>query len=614
MTTMTRTKPSVPLQIITALWLGIAAALALVLIINLSVSLFFAGRIFPGVAMRGTSYSGLTIDDAAVRIAASYNYPQAGQILLTDGDKKWLVRPSELGIYLDPAASARAAFNLGRRGSPLDVLKERYALLFGSVEVQPTFIYNETLGLNYLINLSSQINQPLREASLSISGTEVSVTNGQPGRVLDVQSSLAAITQQIELMQDGVVPLVIMESYPEVLDASTQGQLVQQILSQPLKLTVPGEVGGKGETWKLKPDELARMLTFEKVTNGNGAELKVVMNRPLTLGYLESLRDETDLAPENARFIFNDETGQLDLKENAVIGRELDVERTIEALNSAISKGEHAAALAFTVTNPAVTDSMTGAELGITELVYAYTSYFRGSTADRVQNISTASSQFHGLLVPPGATLSMSDVLGNISLDNGYAEALIILGDETIKGVGGGVCQVSTTLFRTVYYAGFKIVERHPHAYRVGYYEQTGNGGHSASLAGLDAAVFVPLVDFKFTNDTDNWLLMETYVSTSNYSLTWKFYSTKDGREVFSESTGLTNIVEAPEKPLYRENPELDKGETRQVDWAVDGANVVVTRTVTRNGITLYIDRIVTNYQAWRDIIEYGPGTELPKD
>ncbi len=170
------------------------------------------------------------------------------------------------------------------------------------------------------------------------------------------------------------------------------------------------------------------------------------------------------------------------------------------------------------------------------------------------------------------------------------------------------VCQVSTALFRTAYYAGYEILERHAHAYRVGYYEQTASG-HNPNLAGLDATVFVPLVDFKFRNDTDYWLLMETYVNTSNSSLTWKFYSTSDGRVVNSESSGLTKIVESPE-PLYRENPELPSGTVKQVDYAVEGADVVVRRTVTRNGSILHQDTFSTHYDAWRDIYEYGPGTE----
>jgi len=593
----------------TSLWVGTALFLALILAANLFVSLVFANRIFPGVSMKGISLSGMNQEQAAVSIAASYTFPQSGQIMLTDGTRTWVVKPADLGFFLDPQASARAAFQTGRSGSILEILANRFTLLTqGKMDVSPTFIYNEIVALNYLNGLASQINQPLREASISISGTEVVVTNGQIGRVLDVRASLASIARQIELMQDGVVPLSIIESAPTVLDATAEGDLVRTILSQPLKLTLPAELSGQSGSWEIQPDALAKMLTFERVSNGEQASLQVVVSRPLMHAFLESIREKTDAVPENARFIFNDDTRQLDLLTPAVIGRTLNIQASIDSINQSVKTAAHSAALVFDLTQPAVTDKMTGAELGITELVYAYTTYFRGSSADRVQNIKAASASFHGLLVPPGGVLSMADELGDISLDNGYAEALIILGDQTIKGVGGGVCQVSTALFRTAYYAGYEILERHAHAYRVGYYEQTASG-HNPNLAGLDATVFVPLVDFKFRNDTDYWLLMETYVNTSNSSLTWKFYSTSDGRVVNSESSGLTKIVESPE-PLYRENPELPSGTVKQVDYAVEGADVVVRRTVTRNGSILHQDTFSTHYDAWRDIYEYGPGTE----
>ena len=247
--------------------------------------------------------------------------------------------------------------------------------------------------------------------------------------------------------------------------------------------------------------------------------------------------------------------------------------------------------------------------LGIKELVRAETTYFYGSTAERVQNIRAAASRFHGLLVAPGETFSMAKGLGDISLDNGYAEALIIYGGRTIKGVGGGVCQVSTTLFRTAFFAGYPIVERHPHAYRVSYYEKVSGNHIEPTLAGMDATVYVPVVDFRFSNDTSNWLLMETYVNPEKSSITWKFYSTKDGREVKADFSGPTNIVEAPE-PLYKENPELEEGEIKQVDWQSDGADVLVKRAVTKNGELYLKDEFNTHYQPWQAVFEYGPGTE----
>jgi vancomycin resistance protein YoaR len=140
-----------------------------------------------------------------------------------------------------------------------------------------------------------------------------------------------------------------------------------------------------------------------------------------------------------------------------------------------------------------VTDDATAEQLGIRELIHAETSYFYGSSRERVQNIQAAAARFHGLLVAPGEVFSMAQALGDITLDNGYAEALIIVGNQTIKGVGGGVCQVSTTLFRAAFFAGYPIIERHAHAYRVYYYEKVAGNRINPRLAGLDATVFCPV-------------------------------------------------------------------------------------------------------------------------
>jgi vancomycin resistance protein YoaR len=152
-------------------------------------------------------------------------------------------------------------------------------------------------------------------------------------------------------------------------------------------------------------------------------------------------------------------------------------------------------------------------------------------------------------------------------------------------------------------------VERYPHAYRVSYYEKIAGNHIDPLLAGMDATVYVPVVDFRFTNDTRYWLLMETYVNPEKSSITWKFYSTKDGREVKADFSGPTNIVDPPE-PLYKENAELKKGEIKQLEWEAAGADVNVKRTVTRNGEPYLTDVFNTHYEPWQAVFEYGPGTE----
>jgi len=120
-------------------------------------------------------------------------------------------------------------------------------------------------------------------------------------------------------------------------------------------------------------------------------------------------------------------------------------------------------------------------------------------------------------------------------------------------------------------------------------------------------------VDLKFTNDRPYWLLMETYFNPEKMSLTWKFYSTNDGRTVQWNNLGLRNIVPAPD-PLFEENPDLPAGTCKQVDYPADGADITVTRSVfNASGQLMFNDNIQTKYKAWQAIYQYGPGTEDPK-
>jgi vancomycin resistance protein YoaR len=140
----------------------------------------------------------------------------------------------------------------------------------------------------------------------------------------------------------------------------------------------------------------------------------------------------------------------------------------------------------------------------------------------------------------------------------------------------------------------------------------TASGSVDNSLAGMDATVYFPLVDFKFTNDTPYWILMETYVDVSARTITWKFYSTSDGRSVTWDTTGLQDVVPAP-APVFEENPELGKNEMKQVDWAANGADVTITRTVWKDGAVLFQDPIATHYEPWQAVCQYGPDSKNPE-
>lgn len=556
-------------------------------------------RALPGVSLQGVPLGGMDAAEIAAQVDALLPYPEQGSIVFTDGDRAWMVEPRQIGVEIDAQAMAERAISVGRRGSFVDRIGEQLEAWYQGHPITPIVRFDQVVGAHFLSGIAAEIDRPTIEAAIKVEGTEVAASPGQVGRSVDAAATLAELAQPVKSMHDAVIPLVIEEKPPIVLDPAETVERTRQLLSQPLVFSAEDYEG-----FQLSPQTLGSMLRFN-VDEESGTYL-ISIDREALIQRVEPLAPELERGPQNARFIFNDDTRELDLLEPAVIGRTMDVEASIDAIQSGVNEAKHDIPLVFELENPQVRSDATAQELDISEAVSVVSTYFYGSSAGRIQNIKTASSAFHGLLVPPGGTLSMADVLGDISLDNGYAEALIIYGDRTIKGVGGGVCQVSTTLFRAAFFGGYELVERHPHAYRVGYYEQ----GPGSPGTGLDATVFVPLVDFKFRNDSDSWLLLETYIYGNQ--LLWKFYSTSDGRTV-EWSRHISDEVDAP-KPLYKENPDLDKGEIKQIDYEADGMDVVVYRTVMRDGETLHQDTIKTHYLPWRAIYEFGPGTDIPDD
>ncbi|MGA2505520.1 MAG: VanW family protein [Anaerolineales bacterium] len=591
----------VPLQILTVMAGSLFLFTLIIGLISGGYNLLFSDRIFPGISMAGVDLTNMTPVQATSALSQHLTYPTSGRVVFRYGDKVWVATPAELGMVFDAGSSIQLAYGVGRQGGLFNALAGQLNAWQGGLELKPIIMYDERVAHGYIQNIGAQIDQPVIETDLHLNGSEVVYTQGQTGRLLNVDATMANLLTQLSSFWDGDVQMIVEEQAPVVADASAQADSLRQILSTPLTLRIDNPLSGDPGPWTIDPDTLAGMLTLVPMEIDGSWQYQVAVDAHGLTEFLGGI----DNPGSNTR--------QLLLEVPAQVGRELDIEATIQAVQTGLLAGEHNIPLTVATANPAVGDDATAASLGITTLVSSNTSYFRGSNGARLQNIQAAAARFHGLLIPPNTTFSMGTAMGDISLENGYAEALIIYNGQSITGVGGGVCQVSTTLFRTAYFGGYPIVERHEHAYRVYYYEQTRNGT-DPNLAGLDATVYFPLVDLKFTNDRPYWLLMETYFNAANDSLTWKFYSGDDGRTVDVHNLGLQNVVPVPD-PTYEENPALAAGEISSADWWVtDGADITVTRTITRDGQQLYpTDTTQTHYVPHGEVCQYGPGTEDPE-
>ena len=554
--------------------------------------LWLADRVIPGVYVWDVDVGGLTRDEAMVHLAESFSYPEDRYPTLRYGERTWTVDPANLGTELDVAATVDAAMTVGHRGDLIDQIKEQAAVLVDSQLVAPIFRFDAGTGMMYASQVAQEVNQPLRNATLSLGDDlSVAIVPGQVGHQVDEEATRQVLVQQIEGMGGGEVALVIRESEPLLTDLSAVQAQVQRILGSPVTLTAPD-----GRAWTVEPRTLASWLILRPTTGDDGQATLSVSLDPIQAGRLaEEMAIQLERPPSNAQFRFDDASGTLVPIVESVPGQSLDITGTVAVIGEAANSDQRSVALPLLPVRPAIATE-DGPSLGIVELIGEGITNFGGSTASRVQNIVVGTAQFDGLLIAPGETFSFNHYLGEVTAEQGYEESIIIWGNTTRADVGGGLCQVSSTAFRAAFWAGLPIVERWAHAFRVSYYEPP---------IGMDATIYSPSVDLKWVNDTGHYILIQTYVDKSNNTVSFRFYGTNPGRTVEMDGPYEENQV-AHEPAVYRDDPTLPKGQTKQIEWAKDGLDVTVYRIIKENGVEVQRNTFFSRFRPWQAVYLVG--------
>lgn len=567
----------------------------------------FRDRIYRGVSVDNVLVGGLTRQQAAEKLEQELRYPFESSFRFTWQDRSWQATAQELGFHPQSDKMTETAYNIGRSGGLLDQVTTQISALLHGVTIQPVFLFDERVAFSYITKIAEEIDTPMEDPSIVFQGSEIVIVPGKSGRMLDRQTTMTLLQIYAQNLQSAEIELPVTVLEPTEANMGEQKQVLDDLLSRDFVLYTNDERGVLS-AGSIPADVLAGMIDFEPVmTDGN---LTIEMTPKVDPFYSRLLEIGSDVFRQaiDAKFDFDDATRSLRLIQHAESGKEIDIEKSLENIADSIRAGANQAEVALNIIEPKVSDNINPEELGIRELVHTENTYFFYSDDARIQNIQVGAAKLNGVLIAPGETFSMADAVGEVSKETGYAESSVIFGDQTVQDVGGGLCQVSTTLFRAAFNYGLEINERHAHGYRVYYYERLANRQLDPGLAGLDASVYLPVLDLKFTNDTPYWILMETQPDLNLFQLQWRFYSTDVNRYVEYTSTGLTNVVPEGE-PVYNENPNLPSGYVEQVDWGIDGADVTIYRTVYENGFIHIQDRFDTHYEAWSDIYEYGPGT-----
>nr|NLI50706.1 hypothetical protein [Propionibacterium sp.] len=485
-----------------------------------------------GTTIAGVDVGGLTPADAEARLAEGLAARAEAPVELRAGDLTATRTPAELGLRVDHAASVAAAG--GRKSAnPLDMI----AALAGGRAHDPVVRADPAPLAAELAELAASDRTPT-DASLVYDGATPRLTPGVEGRTLRTAEAADAVLAVWPAA--GAIDLPVTITPPAVTTAEAQ-----QVLDAVAKPAVAGPVTltAGGKTAQLGPDVVAQALTFE----ARDGVLQPVLN-PAAL----ASRATTQLATLGAKAPV-DATVKISDGKPVVVPSVPGTGVTPDALARAVlpaltrAGADRTVALTFGEVPPAF-DTAAAEAAGVKEITGEFTTVFPGTHPYRYVNIPKAAALLNNKLIKPGETFSMNDAMGGErTAAKGWAAGFGIMnGQETIQ-LGGGLSQITTTLYNAVFFAGLEDVEHKPHSLYFSRYPK-----------GREATLSWPDVDLKFRNDSPYAVLLQAWTTGkpgTEGTVTVRIWSTKV-YEVKQANTRITNAVDVTGEPAEDDSPD----------------------------------------------------------
>jgi vancomycin resistance protein YoaR len=465
-------------------------------------------------------------------------------------------KASEMGVSFNIDQTVDKAYAVGREGNILERLSERLRASFGGTTIAPDIDYQPAKARGEVREIASWVDHPPREADVKIYGSEVEVTKSRDGYELDLAATMASVDSAIDDMsgkarlRGDVLDPGVVTAEAEAAAKKARGALSEQ-------LTLKAEE----KSWTLSPADLGSALD---VTKQDG-KIDVNLNRDDLDGRLTDVYNALTIKPVEASYDF-DSDGDIFVKPSHE-GRSVEGEKLIDSIQGGLFEGKREYQVPVTVAKPRYTTDELEAKKP-TELQGTYRTNYTATTDQgqtRVENLKIASGAISGTFVAPGGTFSMLDHVANLDY---FQTHVIVNGAETVDE-GGGLCQVTSTLYNAALYAGMEITERTPHYSQLPYIRP-----------GMDATVWYggpgpsDDLDMKFKNTSDGYVLLQEYVSNDGY--------------IYANVYGVPDKVEVEmsSEPIYR---------------AEDASKWVTYYERTRNGKVVYRDQWETEYGALID-------------
>ncbi len=598
---MKNTLPLGSSQIAFLLFIAGASFLASGLYLNTN---FYEKRIYPRTYIDNVDVSGLSTSDAIEILKSKQNEVEPHNLVLAVDDIMVASSSSELGAQNNYSESVNSAYASTRDSSKLKSELNLVKSFFKDNNFSTKTSYDDEK-LNKLIsNLDQSVTLKGEDpdVSLKISNNEKSIVvfKGVPGREVDLLATKEKIKER---------------SKENTWNSEGNGSILSLLVDAEIASTSTVLTDEQANSELLRAKKLVGKSLEFKAENKkfyfNDIEL-IEFLQPLGK-YIDSSMDKTisvwsedvNREPQNAEFKYDKETLKVEtflphkdgLKINIEATKKLISEQIENLLNSQEKETNITEEISpiFEIpldrTSPELTLEKTN-DLGINEKIGFGESYYFHSILNRVHNVGITAERISLTIVPPGQEFSFNKTLGDVSARTGYRSAYVISNGKTVLGDGGGVCQVSSTLFRAVLDAGLKVTKRLQHSYRVSYYELN-------SQPGFDATVYAGNIDFKFVNDTEKYILIYTYVESDNRYMNIEIYGTDDGRTSEISDYKKWDFRGAPASE-YFPTSELPAGVTEQIDWSVSGIKTEFKNTIKdKFGNVISEEIYYSNYRPW---------------
>ena len=588
-------------------------------------AVLFASKALPNTYFTNFNVAGRNIEQISKVVDNRIESFETEKITILAGNAKIELLPHELGIDFDNEISKQNIFDLFIADNPLEDYGNRMTALFFKKKIKPSYKVDYSKLSNLLDEKFADIEKKASDATISFGTGEVEILKEKNGVVVDRTKLVSDLVSRLDNFSNAPIIATYIEDKPKIKNENAKAafEKVKTLNNQNIILSYGFD------TWTITGETLADLLKFyargqidNNLVSVHLSSTPLIINDVNFKGKeqpaLEVQLDNEKLALfiEEIAIVVDKPTVDATLELDGVKvskftpaqdGQALDKTLTKDLILNVVSvdnldsREEVAIKLPVNVTKARIANEEINS-LGIRELVASGNSYFAGSIPNRVFNIGLGASLINGTLVPPGEVFSFNSIVGPVSAEQGFKQAYVINKGRTVLDDGGGICQVSTTVFRAALNAGLPIEARTAHAYRVAYYEQRG------FAPGFDATIWSPTVDLKFKNDTGHHILVQAIVDRAQSKLQVDIYGTSDGRNVEISDPVLSTKRPAPE-PLYQDDPALPKGTTKQVDFAAEGLTSVFSRKVYKGDALIIDDTFKSNFRPWQAVYLVGTGT-----